>query len=166
LYRVGEHDVYFIPVYTAGAGGVVTELGTIAAVGATFTGQYHVGLGNTAEEAFRDYLIELAGVEIPPEKVELGKEQRMQNIINIFEGKNLTIVKPTSINPVVSFLEGKARYVSEDERGGTETLVSSFIDKWATQYHVEKILMWTEDSAVNFGVLIGVELHYITITFD
>jgi hypothetical protein len=166
LYRVGEHDVYFIPVYTAGAGGVVTELGTIAAVGATFTGQYHVGLGNSAEEAFRDYLIELAGVEIPPEKVELGKEQRIQNIISIFEGKNLTIVEPTSIDPIVSFLEGETRYVSEDERSDTETLVSSFIDEWVARYHVEKVLMWTEDSAVNFGVFVGVELHYITITFD
>ena len=46
LYRVGEHDVYFIPVYTAGAGGVVAQLGTIAAVGAAFTGEYYVGLGN------------------------------------------------------------------------------------------------------------------------
>ena len=27
LYRVGDHDVYFIPVYTAGAGGVVAQLG-------------------------------------------------------------------------------------------------------------------------------------------
>ncbi|MCH2407037.1 MAG: UPF0182 family protein, partial [Candidatus Nitrosopelagicus sp.] len=34
LYQVGEHDTYFIPVYTAGAGGVVAQLGTIAAVGA------------------------------------------------------------------------------------------------------------------------------------
>ena len=44
LYRVGEHDTYFIPVYTAGAGGVVAQLGTIAAVGAGFTGEYYVCL--------------------------------------------------------------------------------------------------------------------------
>ena len=44
LYRVGEHDVYFIPVYTAGSGeGVVAQLGTIAAVGAAFNGEYYVG---------------------------------------------------------------------------------------------------------------------------
>src|SRR3989304_4656890 len=34
LYRVGDHDVYFLPVYTASGGGVVTQIGTIAAVGA------------------------------------------------------------------------------------------------------------------------------------
>lgn len=66
LYRVGDHDVYFIPVYTAGAGGVVTELGVIACVGATFTGEYSVGLGDTAEAAFRAYLSQLAGVAKPP----------------------------------------------------------------------------------------------------
>src|SRR5205807_1984135 len=36
LYRIGNDDVYFIPIYTAGSAGVVTQLGTIAAVGAAF----------------------------------------------------------------------------------------------------------------------------------
>jgi uncharacterized membrane protein (UPF0182 family) len=73
LYRIGDHDVYFIPVYTAGPGGVVTEMGIIACVGATFTGNYYVGLGNNAEEAFEEYLVQLAGIsEVvePPEEVE------------------------------------------------------------------------------------------------
>ena len=38
-------------VYTAGAGGVVAQLGTIA-VGAAFNGEYFVGLGDTQEQAF------------------------------------------------------------------------------------------------------------------
>ena len=62
LYRVGEQDTYFIPVYTAGAGGVVAQLGTIAAVGAAFTGEYYVGLGDTQEKAFEAYLQKLSGV--------------------------------------------------------------------------------------------------------
>ena len=62
LYRVGEHDTYFIPVYTAGAGGVVAQLGTIAAVGAGFTGEYYVGLGETQEQAFEAYLQKLSGI--------------------------------------------------------------------------------------------------------
>ena len=62
LYRVGDQDTYFIPVYTAGAGGVVAQLGTIAAVGAAFTGEYYVGLGETQEEAFEAYLQKLSGV--------------------------------------------------------------------------------------------------------
>ena len=61
LYRMGEYDVYFIPVYTSTAGGVVTEIGVIACVGAAFTGEYYVGLGSTPEEAFASFLNQLAG---------------------------------------------------------------------------------------------------------
>lgn len=66
LYRIGNQDVYFIPVYTAGAGGVVAELGTVACVGAAFTGQYFVGLGSDAITSFIAYLEDLAGVEGAP----------------------------------------------------------------------------------------------------
>lgn len=67
LYRVGDHDVYFIPVYTAGTGGVVTEIGVVACVGASFTGDYNVGFGLNAEEAFEAYLNTLVGVSEPIE---------------------------------------------------------------------------------------------------
>jgi len=65
IYRIGDYDVYFIPVYTAKAGGVVAEMGTIAAIGATFTGQYYVGLGDTVHEAFRSFLNTLPGAISP-----------------------------------------------------------------------------------------------------
>ncbi|MEM2123332.1 MAG: hypothetical protein QXE79_06820, partial [Candidatus Bathyarchaeia archaeon] len=74
LYRVGEYDVYFIPVYTSSAGGVVTEIGVIACVGAAFTGEYYVGLGSTPEEAFASYLGQLAGIEEGEEPVKAEKE--------------------------------------------------------------------------------------------
>ncbi len=61
LYRVGDFDVYFIPVYTAGSGGVVAELATVAAVGATFSGQYYVGLGDNAQTAVQHMLERIAG---------------------------------------------------------------------------------------------------------
>ena len=62
LYKIGDHDVYFIPIYTSGAGGAVSQLGTIAAVGAAFNGEYFVGLGDTQEEAFEAYLKKVSGV--------------------------------------------------------------------------------------------------------
>ena len=61
LYRIGDFDVYFIPVYTSGSGGVVAELATIAAVGATFSGQYYVGLGDSAQTALQHMLERIAG---------------------------------------------------------------------------------------------------------
>ncbi|KFM20795.1 hypothetical protein SCCGRSA3_00097, partial [Marine Group I thaumarchaeote SCGC RSA3] len=85
LYRVGAHDVYFIPVYTAGAGGVVAQLGTIAAVGAAFNGEYFVGLGDTQEEAFEAYLKKVSGVAgavtvADEDYVELDRDDRIEII--------------------------------------------------------------------------------------
>jgi len=94
LYQVGEHDTYFIPVYTAGAGGVVAQLGTIAAVGAAFTGEYHVGLGDTQESAFEAYLQKLAGVTPTATAtsdgvmgIVLDKDARIDVVLSIFEEK-------------------------------------------------------------------------------
>jgi uncharacterized membrane protein (UPF0182 family) len=95
LYRVGEYDVYFIPVYTAGAGGVVAQLGTIAAVGAAFTGEYYVGLGNTQEEAFEAYLQKVSGVDSAsssdPTFAELNRQDRIDIIRSTFENEGIEI---------------------------------------------------------------------------
>ena len=108
LYRVGEHDTYFIPVYTAGAGGVVAQLGTIAAVGAAFTGEYYVGLGDTQESAFEAYLQKLSGVSTSTITtvggIVLDKPGRINTIMSIFEENNVRITTPTSIQIPLSFL--------------------------------------------------------------
>lgn len=63
LYRIGNQEVYFIPVYTAStSGGGVIQLGTIAAVGASVTGNPYVGLGDTPQLAFENYLLKAAGL--------------------------------------------------------------------------------------------------------
>jgi len=169
FYRVGDYDVYFIPVYTAGASGVVAELGTIVAVGAAFTGKYYVGLGNTVEDAFEAYLAQLAGLEAPPPVVEVGKEQRLADILKLFEDRGLTVVEPKAVHPHLSFQEGEVSYVSEDQWDATKELVNSFIERWGED--ADKVLMWTENSKINFGVLVDVkgvivELHYITISLE
>jgi hypothetical protein len=63
LYRIGNQEVYFIPVYTAStSGGGVIQLGTIAAVGASVTGNVYVGLGDTPQQASENYLLKAAGL--------------------------------------------------------------------------------------------------------
>ncbi|MDQ6865040.1 MAG: UPF0182 family protein, partial [Thermoproteota archaeon] len=63
LYRIGNQEVYFIPVYTAStSGGGVIQLGTIGAVGASVTGTVYVGLGATPQQAFENYLLKAAGL--------------------------------------------------------------------------------------------------------
>jgi uncharacterized membrane protein (UPF0182 family) len=172
LYRVGENDVYFIPVYTAGAGGVVTELGVVACVGALFTGEYYVGLGDTAEEAYREYLAAVSKTELPmpevPAEPEENVEERITNILNIFEKANVTLMTPEALNPPVSYNEWTTDYVSIDQWNQTRHLVEDFISDWAIE--TDKILMWQEGSTINFGVFLNIngitELHYVTVNLQ
>ncbi|MEM3589512.1 MAG: UPF0182 family protein [Candidatus Bathyarchaeia archaeon] len=162
LYRIGSHDVYFIPVYTAGTGGVVAELGVIAAVGASFTGEYYVGLGSTPEEAFAEYLKQFQGAG---RATIMKPEAKISSILKFFEGLGIKVVTPSAIYPHVSFKEGDARYLREGDWNSIEALLKGFVKEWGKGS--EKVLMWSEGNKVNFGFLSQakgiVELHYVSI---
>jgi uncharacterized membrane protein (UPF0182 family) len=170
LYRVGNHDVYFIPVYTAGSGGgVVAQLGTIAAVGAAFNGEYYVGLGNTQHEAFEAYLRELAGVVAPPTptgEVGFDKNARIQQIRSVFEENDIEIVTPTSLQIPISFKEGEISLFSHSDLDATNELLDKFVDDFVIP-STKRVLWWEEDQTVNIGTITIVdgipELHYVSI---
>ena len=171
LYRVGDHDVYFIPVYTAGAGGVVAQLGTIAAVGAAFNGEYFVGLGATQEEAFEQYLKKVSGVAsttttADDDYVELLKTDRIDIIKSIFEKEQIIISEPTSIQIPLSFNEGELFFFTEDDLADTEEFLSEFIDEFVKP-RSDRVFMWEEDAILNIGTVYvkdGLpEIHYVSI---
>jgi len=167
LYRVGEHDTYFIPVYTAGAGGVVAQLGTIAAVGAAFTGEYYVGLGDTQKSAFEAYLQKLSGVSTSAITtaggVVLDKPGRINTIMSIFEENNIRVTTPTSIQIPLSFSVGDIAFYSQSDLESTKELLTQLINESGGK----RILMWEEGNTLNFGYLKVVdnvtELHYVSI---
>ena len=183
LYRVGEHDTYFIPVYTAGAGGVVAQLGTIAAVGAAFTGEYHVGLGETQQEAFTAYLQKLSGV--PPSLTggpivggaggangaaveELSRSERVDIVRSVFDAEGIDIVEPTSITIPISFNEGETFFYTDAEREDAEELVAGFIDDFVTP-RADRVFMWedAEENTFNFGTVVIrdsiAQMHYVSV---
>lgn len=166
FYRIGDYDVFFIPVYTSPGGGVVAELGTIATVGADFTGEYYVGLGSTVETSFRAFLAKIVGVEAPPPTPELDEAQRIAKIIEVFQEADLSVLTPTTINPELSFLEGSARYLSEEDWINAQAQLNSFLEL-CEEHNVSRVFMWVEDSKANFGIMVRIEglleLHYITI---
>ena len=171
LYHVGNHDVYFIPVYTAGAGGVVAQLGTIAAVGAAFNGEYFVGLGQTQEEAFEAYLKKVSGVEsavaLPNDDyIELDRDDRINAIKDIFSNNNITVVEPTSIQIPISFNEGSLFFFTEKDRNDTEDLLNRFINDFVKP-HNDIVLVWEEENYLNIGTTYiknGIpEIHYVSI---
>ena len=171
LYRVGDHDVYFIPVYTAGAGGVVAQLGTIAAVGAAFNGEYFVGLGATQEEAFEQYLKKVSGVAsttttADDDYVELIKNDRINIIKSIFEKEQIIISEPTSIQIPLSFNEGEIFFFTEEDLPDTELFLSEFIDDFVKP-RSDRVFMWEVDAILNIGTVYvkdGLpEIHYVSI---
>ena len=169
LYRVGEHDTYFIPVYTAGAGGVVAQLGTIDAVGAAFTGEYYVGLGDTQESAFEAYLQKLSGiaptssVTVDGVSMIMDKTAREDAIMSVFEEKEIQLITPTNIQIPLSFSIGDIAFYSKADLESTTELITKFIDEAGAK----RILMWEVEDTINFGYLKVVdnvtELHYIAI---
>jgi len=165
FYRIGDYDVFFIPVYTAPGGGVVTQLGTIATVGADFAGEYYLGLGSTVEESFRAFLADITGV--PPPRPGLSEQERIAKIVEVFEKADLNVLNPTNIYPPVSFLEGSVKYVSEEDWINVEALLESFLEL-SDDYDVSRVFMWTENGKVNFGIMVSIEevpeLHYIAVS--
>ena len=170
LYQVGDHDIYFIPVYTAGAGGAVAQLGTIAAVGAAFTGEYYVGLGETQELAFEAYLQKLSGV-VPAivgidGVAQLDRDERIEKVLTIFTERNFVLITPTSMQIPLSFEEGQIVYYTDTDFEATENLITEFINDVEISSN-QRILMWEEGSTVNLGTIMIVdsvpEMHYISI---
>jgi len=171
LYRVGEHDIYFIPVYTAGAGGVVAQLGTIAAVGAAFTGEYYVGLGATQEEAFEAYLKKVSGVApasttANAEYIELDKFDRIDIIKSVFKEENIDVSEPTSIQIPLSFNEGAIFFFTENDKSETEDFLRNFIDDFVKP-RSDRVFMWQEETNLNIGTIVVKdsvpEMHYVSI---
>ncbi len=171
LYRVGDHDVYFIPVYTSGAGGVVAQIGTIAAVGAAFNGEYFVGLGETQEKAFEEYLKKVSGVAsttttVDSNYVELDRSERINIIKLVFEENDISISEPTSIQIPLSFNEGELFFFTENDQADVEEFLSSFIDDFVKP-RSDRVFMWQEDNNLHIGTVFvkdGLpEIHYISI---
>jgi hypothetical protein len=173
LYRLGEHEVYFIPVYTSNtAGGVVSQIGTVAAVGASVTGTFYVGLGDDPVEAFENYLLKSAGEEpqtpeVPggPPVADLDAQGRIQALEKVFADAGLQIVKPTAIDAPLAFQEAQSRYVTDTEYREAQDAILQFIGEHAQGK--TRVFEWQVGDRVNFGVLAAVdgivENHYISI---
>ena len=167
LYKIGDHDVYFIPVYTAGSGGVVTQLGTIAAVGAAFDGEYFVGLGNTPQQAFATYLAKVSGVA--PSNVtvalQLDETTRVNTIKSILTDQKITILTPVALQFPLTFEEGRVSFTQQSDLDNTKSLISEFVKNFVQPKN--KILLWQENGTVKLGAVTVddniPELHYITI---
>ena len=159
LYHIGGRLVYVIPVYTSPAGGVVAQLGTIAIVGAEFTGKYYIGLGRSLEESYRSFLRSLE--EIPP----FPKLDAYNLTIEILGRLGVKVAQPERMNPNLIFREGDYSVESMEE---LREVLKAFTDEWIRARGLDRALIWLEDDKVYVGSMFSekgvVELHYITIS--
>ena len=176
LYRIGNQEVYFIPIYTPGsAGGVVTQLGTIATVGASVTGNFYVGFGNTPKQSFENYLLKASGLP----STEQGNQtvhnipDRLEKLRHIFSNAGLSLAKPTSVSAPLTFKEAETRYIFDSDFANTERIVSKFLKDFGS-WSDGRIFEWESDGdnknnnkIINYGIMKEingiVESHYISI---
>jgi len=96
--------------------------------------------------------------------VQLDKDERIEKVLSIFEEKGLVMIKPTSIQIPISFLEGEIVFYTESDLEDTEIMISAFVEDMVVS---PRIMMWEEESVIYLGtvkVVDGIaELHYISI---
>lgn len=152
FYEVGDHPVYIIPVYTAREGeGVVTQLGTVAVVGAAFTGLYYVGLGQTVEEAFRNYLLKLAGESAPPVSTVDTRENRLNRLKTLLQELGLTAETPEQINANIVYKTKTLNYTSEKDFEQIKTELTEFVEYWK-QYGAI-LVHWVSGDSLYLGAI-------------
>ncbi|KAF6248333.1 MAG: hypothetical protein DSN69_08485, partial [Nitrosopumilus sp. YT1] len=132
---------------------------------------YYVGLGDTQESAFEAYLQKLSGITPTASAtsdgimgIVLDKDARIDVVLSVFEEGGITIASPTSIQLPLSFSMGEISFYSKSDQEDTTKLITKFINEAGIG---KRILMWEEESIINFGYLKVVdnitELHYISI---
>lgn len=177
LYRLGGQEVYFIPVYTDSTvgGGVATRLGTIATVSASVTGNFYVGLGNTTQQSFQNYLLKISDLSATEQKKRndtlLYKSSRIEKLEKIFTAAGLTLSKPTVISLPLAFKKPDADYLPDSDFAKAETVISKFIKGFSSFYGDSSsgvhIIEWQTDNKVNFGILKDlngiIDNHYVSI---
>jgi len=161
LYSIGGHPYYFIPVYIAQAGGVITNMAFIGIIDAT-TGE-QVATGPSSAQAY----YALMGITPGPET---GVEERLSKVKELFTAKGYSLVNATKINANVEIWVNNATYVHEGQWNQTETVVNNFIQKYVQKYgNTEVYYLKTDDKIISFGILVPqggvVKLYYISVQY-
>jgi uncharacterized membrane protein (UPF0182 family) len=168
LYKIGDNEVYFIPVMTNNG----EKVGIVGAVGAiSADGTYPVGIGSTPVGAFQKYLQKLSSVtaskNLPVASNQTAQEKlaKNQQLEKVFTEAGLTIIKPTAIDAPLEFKEAQTDYRTQSDFAQAQTAIHTFIDRFVP--HSDRVFEWQNGTSINFSVLLEVdgivENHYISI---
>jgi hypothetical protein len=154
----------------------VSQIGTIAAVGAAVTGTFHVGLGDDPLQAFENYLLKAAGEQPTDQPVvpgngtspDLDAEGRIEALERVFTDAGVEVIRPTSISVPLEFQDAQVTYRAETDFRAAQDAINQFLSDNPPESG--RVYEWREDNRVNFGVLKGaggiIENHYISIVIS
>jgi hypothetical protein len=171
MYVVNSTLHYFVPFYAQTATTLSPSM--MACVDALTQDVGYYVIENPQDAAEVRTGSEKAYLDLVGVTVELGAEERKNNVLETFEDLGYTLTTPQQINPNVAFVEGSISYLEEEDLPQTEALITAFVDTWAKPNNRSEILLWetleADSRLLNFGVLVNnegvIELRYITVTY-
>lgn len=169
LYRIGDYDVYFIPIYTAQEvrGDVVAQLAKVAVVGAAWEGPFYVALGDDAKDAFTKFLRLVSGRVEVQERPTVNINSLFERVSSLIAEKGLSVLTPYSISPHVSFLEANLTLTDPENLDSVLNTISVKVDSWMSEYGIKDIMIWIEDDSLMIGIMVNVEgivrLHFVEV---
>jgi hypothetical protein len=171
MYVVNSTLHYFVPFYAQTTSTLSPSM--MACVDALTQDVGYYVIENPQDAAEVRAGSEKAYLDLVGVTIELGAEERKNNVLEAFEDRGYTLTTPQQINPNVAFVEGSVNYLEEEDLPQTEALITAFVDTWAKPHNKSVILLWETLEAdarlLNFGVLVNnggvIELHYITVTY-
>ena len=130
---------------------MVTQIGTIAVVGAAFTGLYYVGLGNTIDEAFRNYLLKLLGEQPPPPTAALTREAKIENLRKLLTELGLGGEAVDTVNANIVYKHEVLNYTVERDFEKIRQTFQSFTESWRNYGAI--IVHWISGDSLYLGAV-------------
>ncbi|MFQ6081208.1 MAG: hypothetical protein ACE5OW_06040, partial [Candidatus Bathyarchaeia archaeon] len=159
---IGNQLYYFIPVYITiqGATAVITKMAFIGVVDAATGTKVAAGLDSV--EAY----YALTGTMPGPQ---LGAEERLNKLKNIFASNGYDLVNATEIHANIEIQVNNITFTSEEQWNQTETTINDFIQNYVQKYGSTEVYYWnTCNHTVNFGILTSngvVKLYYTSVQY-
>jgi uncharacterized protein len=128
----------------------------------------YVGLGNTPQQAFENYLLKASGVS----PIHQGNQtmfdvsDMLGKLRQIFSNVGLSLIKPILVLAPLTFKEADACYLFNSDFANAQKTISKFLKDFGS-WGDGRIFEWETDNKVNYGVIKEVygitENHYVSI---
>jgi uncharacterized protein len=128
----------------------------------------YVGLGNTPQQAFENYLLKASGVSPIHQgnQTMLDVSDMLGKLRQTFSNVGLSLIKPILVLAPLTFKEADTCYLFNSDFANAQMTISKFLKDFGS-WGDGRIFEWETDNKVNYGVIKEVngitENHYVSI---